>query len=61
MDSVTTLVPGKFELHVDSDSLPDPEILAAEIIGELRAALAELEDLAEELDEMTPLNGSAFA
>lgn len=36
--------------HLDADDLPDPDVLAAEIIEDLRAALAEFEELAAELD-----------
>lgn len=33
----------------DSASLPDPEVLAAEIAGDLRAALEQIEDFLEDL------------
>ena len=41
----------KDDSHLDADDLPDPDVLAAEIIDDLKAALAEFEDLAAELDE----------
>lgn len=34
-----------------ADDLPDPDVLAAEIIEDLKAALAEFEELADELEE----------
>ncbi len=37
-----------------ADDLPDPDVLAAEIIEDLKAALAEFEELADELEEATP-------
>lgn len=40
--------------HVDAADLPDPDVLAAEIIEDLKAALAEFEGLADELEEATP-------
>jgi type I restriction enzyme M protein len=33
-----------------ADDLPDPDVLAAEIVEDLRAALAEFEELAAELN-----------
>ncbi len=36
--------------QLDADDLPDPDLLAAEIIEELKAALAEFEELASQLD-----------
>lgn len=36
--------------HLDPDDLPDPDVLAAEIVEDLRAALAEFEELAAELE-----------
>jgi type I restriction enzyme M protein len=36
--------------HLDADDLPDPEVLAAEIIDDLRAALADFEELASQLE-----------
>ncbi len=44
----------KDDSHVDADDLPDPDVLAAEIIEDLKAALAEFEELADELQEATP-------
>jgi len=44
----------KDDSHVDADDLPDPDVLAAEIIEDLKAALAEFEELADELEEATP-------
>ena len=41
----------KDDSHLDADDLPDPDVLAAEIIEDLRAALAEFEELADELSE----------
>lgn len=35
--------------HLDPDDLPDPDVLAAEIVEDLRAALEEFEQLADEL------------
>lgn len=44
----------KDDSHVDADDLPDPDVLATEIIEDLKAALAEFEELAEELEEASP-------
>ena len=35
----------------DSANLPEPDVLAAEIVEDLRSALAQLEGIAEELGE----------
>lgn len=35
--------------QLDADDLPDPDVLAAEIVNDLKAALAEFEELASEL------------
>lgn len=40
----------KDDSHVGADDLPDPDVLAADIVEDLRSALAEFEELAEELD-----------
>jgi type I restriction enzyme M protein len=44
----------KDDSHVDADDLPDPDVLAAEIIEDLKAALAEFEALADDLEEASP-------
>jgi type I restriction enzyme M protein len=44
----------KDDSHVDADDLPDADVLAAEIIEDLKAALAEFEELADELEEASP-------
>lgn len=41
----------KDDSHVDAEDLPDPDVLASEIVEDLRAALTEFEELAEELEE----------
>lgn len=38
----------KDDAHVDVDDLPPPDVLAAEIVEDLEAALSELRELAEE-------------
>ena len=40
----------KDDSHIDVDDLPDPDVLAAEIVEDLRAALLEFEELAEDLE-----------
>ena len=35
----------------DSANLPDPDVLAIEIVDDLKSALAQFESIAEELDE----------
>ena len=35
----------------DSANLPDPDVLALEIVEDLRSALVQIESIAEELDE----------
>ncbi len=37
--------------HLDADDLPDPDILVNEILEDLRAALTEFEELADELEQ----------
>ncbi len=39
--------------HLDPDDLPDPDVLAAEIVEDLRAAMEEFEAIAAELDSVS--------